>query len=212
MNWLVDTFTSSIGKKLLMAVSGLFYILFLTVHLIGNLTLYGGKDLFNSYAEHLHALEPLLMVLECALVFFAALHILTGLTLFYQNWKARPQRYYKKKRAGGRTIGSSTMPYTGIILLCFVTIHLLNFTFIDKGDKTIFEIVSDAFAQPAYAFFYFVCMVLLAIHVSHGFWSAFQTIGFNHPKYMPIIKGACVVFSLIVGIGFGSIPIFMFLA
>jgi len=104
------------------------------------------------------------------------------------------------------------MPYTGIILLGFVSFHLLNFTFIDKGDKTIFEIVSNAFHQPAYAVSYFICMVLLAIHVSHGFWSAFQTIGLNHPKYMPIIKGICIVFSLIVGFGFGSIPIFMFLA
>ncbi len=210
MNWLINMFTSSIGKKLLMAVTGLCFCGFLTVHLIGNLTLYGGKTLFNSYAEHLHSLGPLVIVFELGLLLFCTIHVLTGTILFYQNWKARPQKYHKKKWAGGRTIGSATMPYSGFIMLVFVVIHLLNFHFIEKTvDNTIYDIVADAFTQPVYILFYLISMIVVGIHVSHGFWSAFQTIGANHPKYMPIIKVVGIGFSLIVGIGFGSIPIFI---
>ena len=113
MNWFTNTFGSSVGKKLMMAVTGLFFCVFLVLHLAGNLTLYMGKDAFNSYAEHLHSLGPLLTLAEWGLLIFAVIHISTGLLLFYQNFKARPERYAVSKRAGGRTLGSATMPYTG---------------------------------------------------------------------------------------------------
>ena len=209
MNWLTNTLWSSIGKKLMMAVTGLGFCVFLAAHLAGNLTLYAGKDAFNAYAEHLHSLGPFLTLAELGLLFFAVVHVSTGLTLFYQNYKARPVRYSVNKSAGGRTIGSSTMPYTGLALLLFVIFHLLNFHFVDKTNTTIYHIVSSSFAKPGYVFIYTVAMIIAAIHVSHGFWSAFQTIGANHPKYMPYIKGAGIVFSLVVGIGFGFIPIYI---
>jgi len=211
MNWLINTIGSSLGKKLLMAVSGLCFCGFLVVHLVGNLTLYAGGDVFNSYAEHLHALGPVIVVFNLGLIFFACVHILTGATLFYQNLKARPSRYCVDKSAGGRTIGSRTMPYSGLILLVFVLLHLTNFTFVDKTGQTIYQIVSNLFANPVYVIFYVLCMVVVAVHVSHGFWSSFQTIGASHPKYMPIVKGAGLLFSLMVGFGFGLIPIFILL-
>ena len=210
MNWVVNTLKAAIGKKLMMAVTGLAFCAFLVVHLLGNLTLYGGKDLFNSYAEHLHSLGPLVTLFELGLLFLAVVHVLTGLTLFFENWRARPVRYCMKKRAGGRTIGSATMPYTGIVLLAFVTFHLINFHFVDKTDRTIFEIVSSAFAQPWYVALYVLAMIVAAIHVSHGFWSAFQTLGANHPKYMPVVRVVSILFSLVVGIGFGAIPIYVY--
>jgi succinate dehydrogenase / fumarate reductase cytochrome b subunit len=210
MNWVVNTLLSAIGKKLLMAATGLAFCGFLVVHLIGNLTLYGGRDLFNSYAEHLHSLGPLVTLFELGLLALAIVHVLTGLTLFYQNLRARPVRYCVKKKAGGRTIGSRTMPYTGTLLLAFVVVHLINFHFIDKTDRTIFEIVSHAFSHPAYVALYVVAMILAAIHVSHGFWSAFQTLGANHPKYMPLVRAVSILFSLMVGVGFGLIPIYMY--
>jgi len=210
MNWLVNILKAAIGKKLMMAATGLAFCAFLVVHLIGNLTLYGGKDLFNSYAEHLHSLGPLVTLFELGLLFLAVVHVLTGLTLFFENWRARPVRYCMKKRAGGRTIGSATMPYTGIVLLAFVTFHLINFHFVDKTDRTIFEIVSSAFAQPWYVALYVLAMIVAAIHVSHGFWSAFQTLGANHPKYMPVVRVVSILFSLVVGIGFGAIPIYVY--
>jgi len=209
MNWFTNTFGSSVGKKLMMAVTGLFFCLFLVLHLAGNLTLYMGKDVFNSYAEHLHSLGPLVTVAEWGLLIFAVVHVSTGLFLFYQNFKARPQRYAVNKRAGGRTLGSATMPYTGVVLLLFVFYHLFNFHFVDKTHTTIFQIVSNAFAQPGYVLIYTFAMIIAAVHVSHGFWSAFQTLGANHPKYTPFLRGLSIVFSLIVGIGFGFIPIYV---
>lgn len=209
MNWLAATFASSIGKKLLMAITGFFFCLFLTIHLAGNLTLYGGSDTFNSYAAHLHSLGGLLVVAEWGMVLFALIHILTGLTLFYQNFQARPQRYELKKRAGGRTLGSATMPYTGLLVLVFVIFHLLNFHFVDKSQTTIYDIVAAAFASPLYVILYVIAMVVVAVHVSHGFWSAFQTVGANHPKYMPTIRTLSILFALLVGFGFGLLPIYI---
>lgn len=209
MNWFTNTLWTSVGKKLMMAVTGLFFCVFLTLHLAGNLTIYMGKDAFNSYAEHLHSLGPLLTLAEWGLLLFAVIHVGTGLFLFYQNFTARPKRYAVNKRAGGRTLGSATMPYTGIILLLFVIYHLFNFHFVDKTHTTIFEIVSTAFSKPGYVVIYTFAMIVAAVHVSHGFWSAFQTFGANHPKYTPILRGLSIVFSLIVGIGFGFIPVYV---
>ena len=126
-----------------------------------------------------------------------------------ENLKARPVRYKVNKRAGGRTLGSGTMPYTGVILLLFILFHLINFRFVDQTDTTIYAIVKTAFTHPLYIVIYVAAMIVAAIHVSHGFWSAFQTLGANHPKYMPIIRTLSLVFALIVGIGFGALPIYI---
>lgn len=192
-----------------MALTGTFFCIFLSVHLAGNMTLLGGKEMFNGYAEHLHALGVLLVVAEWGLLLFALTHILTGLTLFYQNFSARPKRYKVNKKAGGRTIGSGTMPYTGLLMLAFVIFHLINFHFADKSQSTIYDIVSNAFTDPIYVTLYVLAMIITAVHVSHGFWSAFQTVGANHPKYMPIIKMLSIVFALVVGAGFGVLPIYI---
>jgi len=210
-NWFVRTFGSSVGKKLMMALTGLGFCGFLTVHLIGNLFLYGGKDAFNSYAEHLHSLGPLVNVAELGLLTLAVIHISTGLILFLQNYQSRPVRYAVNKSGGGRTIGSMTMPYTGILMLLFILLHLVGFHFADKSTRTIFDIVYQTFSSPAYVTLYVLAMVVVAVHVSHGFWSAFQTIGANHPKYMPTIMLLSVIFSITVGVGFGFIPIYMLL-
>jgi succinate dehydrogenase / fumarate reductase cytochrome b subunit len=209
MSWLFKTLTSSVGKKMLMSITGLCFCGFLAGHLCGNLTIYGGKELFNSYAEHLHSLGFLVTLAGWGLLFLALIHVLTGLTLFYQNLKARPVRYRVNKSGGGRTLGSATMPYTGILLLGFVIFHLANFHFVDKTDTTIYAIVSEAFGNPLYVVLYTAAMIVAALHVSHGFWSAFQTLGANHPKYMPLIQKLGLVFALLVGIGFGALPIFI---
>jgi len=209
MNWLIDTLGTSIGKKLLMAVTGLSFIGFLAVHLAGNLTLYAGGDAFNAYAERLHSLGVLINVAEWGLLTLAIVHVLTGTVLFYQNLTARPVRYAVNNRAGGRTLGSATMPYTGLMILVFVIFHLLNFHFVDKTGTDIFQIVAAAFKNPAYVLFYALAMVVVAVHVSHGLWSAFQTLGANHPKYMPLIMGGGIGIAVIFGVGFGFIPIYM---
>ena len=209
MNWLANTLLSSIGKKLMMAITGLCFCGFLAGHLAGNLTIYMGRDAFNSYAEHLHSLGPIITLVEWVLLFLALVHIVTGTTLFYQNFRSRPVRYSVNKRAGGRTIGSSTMPYTGFILIFFIILHLINFHFIDKTDTTIYQIVHSAFANFTYVIIYVFAMIVAAIHISHGLWSAFQTLGANHVKYMPFIRGLSYIFSLIIVFGFGFLPIYL---
>ena len=209
MSWLIRTFGSSIGKKLLMAFTGLSFVGFLCVHLAGNLTLYKGGAAFNRYAERLHTLGPILTVFEFGLLAFALIHVTTGIILFIQNLKARSVPYEYDRRAGGRTLSSVTMPYTGLIILAFVILHLINFSFVDKSQRTIFEIVSAAFANPVYMVIYVFVMIVLALHIRHGFWSAFQTIGANHPKYMPAIIVLSVVVCLIFGFGFGLLPIYL---
>ena len=209
MDWIIKTVGTSVGKKLLMAVTGLAFCGFLTAHLAGNLTLYGGADAFNSYAEHLHSLGPLLTVAELGLLGLFLMHVLTGLVLFFQNLKARPQRYAVNASAGGRTLGSRTMPYTGGLILLFIIYHLLNFHFVDKSGTTIFAIVSGTFASPVQMILYIAAMVVVAVHVSHGFWSLFQTLGANHPKYMPAIRLLGLLFAVLLGVGFGFIPIYV---
>jgi succinate dehydrogenase / fumarate reductase cytochrome b subunit len=212
MNWFTRAISASLGKKLMMAITGLGFCLFLLAHLAGNLTLYAGKDAFNGYAEKLHQLGVLLNIFEAGLVLFAVIHIATGATLFYQNLMARPTRYIANKSGGGKTIGSATMPYTGLLLLMFVIMHLSNFTFTDKTNTTIFDMVAAKFSDPVYVVLYILAMAVAAIHVSHGFWSAFQTLGANHPKYMPLVTTISIVFAVIIGVGFGFIPIYVSLS
>ena len=212
MNWIKQTLWSSIGKKLMMALTGLAFIVFLIAHLAGNLTLYGGGEAFNAYAEKLHSLGALLTILELGLVLFAAIHVFTGLLLFLQNRQARPTSYSHYTSSGGRTLSSRTMPYTGLIILGFVIFHLINFSFVDKSDRTIFQIVSAAFANPLYVIIYMTVMIIVALHVRHGFWSAFQTLGGNHPKYMPAIMILSIVIGFAVALGFGFLPVYIALS
>jgi succinate dehydrogenase / fumarate reductase cytochrome b subunit len=209
MYWFFNFVWSSVGRKLLMALTGFSFCLFLMMHLFGNLMLYGGRDAFNGYAAKLHQLGVLVTVFELGLLFFGMIHVLTGSILFYQNLRARPIRYAVKASGGGQTLGSATMPYTGILLLLFVIYHLIDFHFADRSDTTIYDIVSIAFKDPVHMGVYVFAMIVVGVHVSHGFWSAFQTFGLNHLKYMPLIKRIGIVFALVTGGGFGFIPIYV---
>jgi len=211
MESVLQFLNQSIGKKVLMAISGLGFCAFLLVHLIGNLFIYGGQDLFHSYVDHLHALGPLIYISEAGLLVLLGIHLTMAITLYFQNLVSRPVTYVKKRNAGGRTLASGTMPYTGLFILIFVLIHLLTFKFADHSQRTVYEIVSSSLTQPAYLALYVFAMVVVGIHVNHGFWSAFQTMGIDHPKYMPAIKTFSVVYSLILGFGFGFIPIYIML-
>lgn len=192
-----------------MALTGFGLCTFLISHLAGNLTIYAGKNIFNSYAERLHSLGPLLTLAEAGLLFVGVVHILTGLFLFYENFRARPKRYLKKRNAGGRTISSGTMPYTGILILFFIILHLIDFHFVDKADQTIYQIVLKTFSNSGYTIFYILSMVIVAAHVDHGFWSLFQTMGLNTREYAPLLRVMSTIFGLIIGVGFGALPIYI---
>jgi len=211
MNWLTKTVNSSVGKKQFMAVTGLGFCCFLAIHLFGNMFVYLGKDAFNSYVDHLHALGPLVTISEIGLVIFALIHICMAAILFLQNLAARPVGYVVKRNAGGRTPASATMPYTGLLILIFIIIHMVTFKFADHSHMTVYEVVETALSNMPVLVFYILSTVVVAFHVNHGLWSAFQTFGANHPKYMPIIRGFGIVYSLIIGIGFGFVPVFIVL-
>ncbi len=209
MNWFFRTLSTSVGKKQLMAVTGFLFLLFLATHLLGNLSIYGGPTAFVSYAEHLHALGNLLVAAEVMMVVALIIHVTTAVVLFFENRAARPVRYHTDKSGGGRTVSSQTMPYTGLLVLGFICVHMATFShhIVDQTTRNIFQIAVDVFSQPVYLVIFLVSMVILGFHVRHGFWSAFQTVGANHPKYMPFIQKLSIVFAVIVAVGFGSLPI-----
>ncbi len=207
MAWLNETLSSSVGKKMMMALSGALLGLFLLVHLIGNSTIFFGRAAFVSYADHLHSLGALISVAEIGLLAIFVTHIVFGLAVSYENYTSRPDRYHVEKSSGGRTIGSRTMLYTGLLTLVFVFVHLANFHFIPKN-SIVADLMRETLSNPGYAAFYIVAVLGLAVHVSHGFWSLFQSLGLDHPKYTPIIKGCACVGSIVIGLVFTLIPLY----
>jgi len=208
MNWVTRTFSTSVGKKQLMAVTGFLFLLFLTAHLLGNLSVYGGPASFVSYAEHLHALGKLLLAAEIGMAVALLVHVTTAVFLFFENRRARPVRYEVDKGGGGRTLSSQIMPYTGLLILGFIGVHLATFShhIVDQTTRNIFQIAAAVFSNPIYLAIYVIGVLLVTFHVRHGLWSAFQTVGANHPKYMPFIQKLSIVFAVIVAIGFGFLP------
>ena len=211
MNWYLFILGSSVGKKMLMAVTGLGMTGFLAVHLLGNVMAFAGAEAFNGYAAKLHSLQPYLSVFNIGLATLGLVHIVVGIILFFGNLKARPTRYKVYQNPGGRTFGSNTMPYTGVLILIFVIFHLLKFTFVDKSVTPIYQQMAATFANPLWVIMYVVAMVIVAVHISHGFWSLFQTFGINHSHHMPLIMKLGLVVTFVFGIGFGILPIYLWI-
>ncbi len=197
---------SSVGKKSFMAVSGTLLSLFLLIHAVGNSTTFWGRDAFIGYADKLHSLGIFIAVFEISLLLVFLLHIILGITLFLQNLQARPSRYKVQKSSGGRTVGSRTMPYTGVVILIFILVHLGNFHFTDHT-LPIADIVKTVLAAPLFALFYIGSMVALGLHISHGFWSLFQSLGLNHPKYNKALRYAVLLLTLILCAVYILIPL-----
>jgi succinate dehydrogenase cytochrome b subunit len=206
MGMIGSLYRSSVGKKSIMAASGLLLTLFICTHLLGNSISFLGREAFNSYAERLHSLGVLIYLFELGLLTLFLIHILTGVILYLENLGARPSRYSVDTSEGGRSWGSRTMPYTGVIILVFIIVHLMNFHFTDKS-VLIADLVRELLSSPGLAFFYIFSLVALALHLSHGFWSLFQSIGFNHEKYNQLLLKGALAFSILVGIVFTLIPV-----
>jgi succinate dehydrogenase / fumarate reductase cytochrome b subunit len=205
MDWMTGILKSSIGRKTVMAISGLLLALFLFTHLAGNATAFWGREAFNSYAAHLHSLGPLIPILETGLLIIFSLHVFFGLALFFENLEARPNRYEVNANAGDWTFPARTMPYTGLLILVFIFHHLARFHFGDYN--TVSDLVREYLSRPVSGLFYIFCLVALTIHISHGFWSFFQTLGLNHPKYDRMIRLITLLVSLLTGATFIMIPI-----
>ncbi|MGW8161119.1 MAG: succinate dehydrogenase cytochrome b subunit [Desulfobulbales bacterium] len=202
MSWFTHTLTSSLGKKYIMALTGMLLSGFLLVHAAGNTSILLGRTAFISYAEHLHALGFVVGVAELLLLTVFLTHIITGLILFWQNLGARTVKYAVHKSAGGRSWGSATMPYTGGIVFLFILLHLYNFHFTDQS-RTIADLVAEVLSNPMYTLLYSVGLGALTLHTSHGFWSMFQSAGVNHPKYNQFIQScAWIICGLIIAVFF----------
>jgi succinate dehydrogenase / fumarate reductase cytochrome b subunit len=206
MGLIGSLYRSSVGKKSIMAASGLLLSFFLLTHMLGNSVSFLGRDAFNTYAERLHSLGILVYIFEIGLLTLFLIHIITGIILYLENLQARPSRYSVNSSEGGRSWGSRTMPYTGAIILVFIIVHLRNFHFTDKSVPAA-DLVRELLSSPSLAFFYIFSLVALALHLSHGFWSLFQSIGFNHEKYNPLLLKGALVFSILMGTVFILIPV-----
>jgi succinate dehydrogenase / fumarate reductase cytochrome b subunit len=211
LGWLIRTASSSIGKKALMALTGLLLIGFLVVHLAGNLTFYmdGDGAAFDSYAETLES-NPLLPLAEFGLLVLFVTHIVLALRVTKQNRDARKSRYAVRATAGGSTAGSRSMVITGIVLLVFLVVHIMDFRLQNDGTESMAALVREELSAPLGAGLYAVAMLALGLHVSHAFKSAMQTLGCNHPKYTPLIEKASLGLGIVLGLGFLSFPLVIF--
>lgn len=206
---------SSIGKKLVMALMGLFLILFLPVHLgINLLLLKQDPEPFNN-AAHFMATFPVVKVFEIVLLGAFIIHIIWAVVVQIQNWMSRPIRY-KVPNYSQTSFFSKFMIYTGIVIFIFLFIHFMNFYFVKvglvQGDaENFYGMAHDLFKIPLYLIIYLISFVILGFHLNHAFWSAFQTLGWDHPKYTPIIKIVGVIYSIFIPLGFCIIPILIYL-
>ncbi|MCI5223882.1 MAG: succinate dehydrogenase [Candidatus Electrothrix sp. AR4] len=193
--------TSSLGRKYIMAVTGMVLGIFLLIHAAGNSFFFQGKAAFNAYAEHLHSLGALIPISEILLVAIFLLHVLIGITLFLNNRDAGGGRYAVNKSFGGRTWGSRTMPWTGAVILSFLLLHLFNFRFVVHA-VSVADTVTTVLGTPFVSLFYFFGVTALGLHITHGFWSIFQSVGVNHPKYNGLLRGGAYLLSALINIIF----------
>lgn len=214
---------STIAKKFLMAITGIGLVLFVISHLLGNLTLlFGGSDAFNLYTYKLFSLGPFLYAIEAGLLLFFLVHIWNGISVSRQNRAARKSRYRKTDYAGGpskKSTSSLSMIITGLVLMVFLVVHISTFkygpyylTTVDGVQmRDLYRLVVEKFADPLYAFGYMAVMILLGLHLRHGFWSAFQSLGANHPRYSSLIYSSGVVIAVLLAVGFAVIPFVLYL-
>ena len=214
MSWFTDFTNSSLGKKFIMALTGVLLMMFLIVHFIGNMMLYFGPAVFQKYVETLETVKPAVRVIEILLALIFIFHIYNAIKLWWENRKANPQKYAVNASRENSDIFSRSMSITGSVVFVFLAIHLstfwatFNFGTHPETEYPFYTIVSDWFRDPIYALFYFVAMGFLGFHLNHAFQSAFQTFGLNHKKYTPLIKKLGTAFALVMALGFASIPIY----
>ncbi len=217
MGRLTGFYGSSLGKKAVMAVTGLVLFGFILGHLVGNLKLYQGQAVFDAYAEHLRELGApflgegqFLWLFRAALLLAVAFHIHAAWALTVQNRRARPAGYEVEDRHQS-TYAARTMRWGGVIILLFVIYHLLHLTFgtahPDFVPGKVFQNVIVGFSIPWVAIFYVVANLALGLHLHHGLWSLFQSLGWNHPKLNPWRRRFAALFAILVTLGNVSFPI-----
>ena len=213
-------FSSSVGTKLLIGITGLLLFAYLILHLAGNLMIFAGPEIFNEYSHALIS-NPLLIPIELGLLAVFVLHVYKAVRMLIANQSARPVKYAKKERAGHtsrKSLASSTMIGSGLVILAFVIIHVKQFRFGSYYQTVAADPIRDlyrteieVFQQPLWVAFYVVATLLVALHLRHGIASGFQSIGFDHPLYTRRLTSIGVVLAVIIGGGLALIPILVYL-
>jgi succinate dehydrogenase / fumarate reductase cytochrome b subunit len=206
---------SSISKKFVMALAGLFLLAFLPVHLIINfMLLKSDPDPFNQ-AAHFMATFPLVKIVEVVLIGAILIHIAWGIFLQIQNWLARPVGYVGGNKSE-TSFFSRFMIWTGASIFTFLVLHFFNFYFVKLGlvegnPEDFYSMAHDLFKIPAYNYIYLACFTLLGFHLYHAFSSAFQTLGLNHRIWTPVVNGVALVYAIVLPAGFAIISITLWL-
>jgi succinate dehydrogenase / fumarate reductase cytochrome b subunit len=211
-------YRSSVGKKMIVAVTGIILILFVLGHLLGNLQIFIGPDWINSYSQHLQDLGPLLWVIRIFLLATVIIHIYVTIQLAIENRRARPEPYIDKRYVKA-TFASRHMVMSGLIVLAFIAYHLAHFTFRTTDPR--FALLKpdpfghyDVYSMMVYGFqnylvsgFYVLGLFLLTLHLSHGSSSFFQSLGFNDQKLTPRLALGGRIFAWLMFVGYTSIPV-----
>jgi len=204
--------------KILIGVTGLALVLYLIVHIAGNLMVFGGPSLFNKYAYTLEG-NPLIPVIEIGLLLIFLVHVYKTVTMFLSNQQARPTRYAMKKRAdytSRKSFASSTMIFTGLWLLIFIIIHVKAFRYGTdypwaEGGRDLYRLEIENFANPLIVVFYVLSMLVVGSHLWHGASSAFQSLGLDNPRWTPRIRATGKVLAVVITGGFITIAIWAYL-
>ncbi|MFN7998350.1 MAG: succinate dehydrogenase cytochrome b subunit [Bryobacteraceae bacterium] len=210
MNRAIGFYESSIGKKAVMAVTGVILFGYVLGHLIGNLQIYSpDHQQINNYAHFLHSHVVLLWVVRCLLLASVVLHITASIQLTLLKMEARPNGYVKKQDVP-TSYAARTMMWSGPIVAAFVVFHVLHLTTgsvlpLQEGDVR--ANVIGGFQHPVIALFYIIAMALLCMHLYHGLWSMFQSLGISHPRVTPRLKTFAAVFAWFIALGNISIPV-----
>jgi succinate dehydrogenase / fumarate reductase cytochrome b subunit len=206
---------SSISKKFVMALAGLFLLTFLPLHLYINLMLLKSNPQPFNDAAHFMATFPLVKILEVVLIGALLIHIGWGIYLQIQNWLARPVGYVSGNKSE-TSFFSRFMIWTGATVLTFLVIHFTNFYFIKLGivkgnAEDFYSVAHNLFKIPAYNYIYLACFALLGLHLYHAFSSAFQTLGLNHRLWTPVVKTLALIYAILLPVGFAFISITLWL-
>ncbi len=211
-------FNSTVGTKLLIGLTGLGLFVYMILHLAGNVLIFAGQDVFNSYSHALIS-NPLIVPIEIGLLVIFLIHIYKAITMWTANQAARPVGYLKKQGAGHtsrKTLSSSTMIWSGLFVMVFVVIHVKQFKFgswYQITDSTVRDLARtevEVFQNPFWVVVYVVATLLVGLHLRHGFASAFQSLGLDHPVYTRRLTTLGIVFALLIGVGLAVIPVWVY--
>lgn len=211
-------FFSTIGRKIFVAITGLFLVGFLFIHLAGNVTLFFGPDAFNGYAYQLEKNKAILYTLEVILLIGFFSHIFQALYVTLRNRDSRPVSYKKRRTLGMSTLFSNNMALGGSLIFIFLVLHVNAFRFgetamvyhpsADELVRDIYTLVTTSFKDPLYSGFYILAMFFVGGHVSHGFQSAFRSLGLSDKRVYPFFKCLSYLIGVFIGLGFATMPIY----